>query len=136
MSALRELISSFQNHSFHSNVNCVIYWSRSKVGLACSCHNLRRKARYTCICTYNYDAKINVILGAGVARSVSCVTADWTTGVRSRQRQRIFPVAIVSRPALRPTQYPIQWVPWVKRGRIVTLTTHPHLLPRLRMSRS
>jgi hypothetical protein len=38
-------------------------------------------------------------------------------------------------------QPPIQWVPGVlspgvKRGRGVTLTTHPHLVPRLRMSRS
>jgi hypothetical protein len=36
---------------------------------------------------------------------------------------------------------PVQWVPGVlspgvKRGRGVTLTTHPHLVPRLRMSRS
>jgi hypothetical protein len=40
-----------------------------------------------------------------------------------------------------PTQPPVQWVPGVlslgvKRGRGVMLTTHPHLVPRLRMSRS
>jgi hypothetical protein len=40
-----------------------------------------------------------------------------------------------------PTQPPIQWIPGVlspglKRGRCVTVTTHPHLVPRLRMSRS
>jgi hypothetical protein len=40
------------------------------------------------------------------------------TGVRSRQRKIIFPVASVSRPALRPTQLPIQWVPVVlSRGK-------------------
>jgi hypothetical protein len=68
-----------------------------------------------------------------------------TTGSRSgfdpRQGQRIFPLACVSRPALGPTQPPIQWVPGVlspgvKRGRGVALTTHPHLVPRLKMSRS
>jgi hypothetical protein len=44
-------------------------------------------------------------------------------------------------PYLGPTQSPIQWVPGVlspgvMRGRGVTLTTHPHLVPRLSMSRS
>jgi hypothetical protein len=47
-----------------------------------------------------------------------------------------FPLASVSRPALRPTQPPVQWVPDVKCGRGVTLTTHPHLAPRSIMSRS
>jgi hypothetical protein len=55
--------------------------------------------------------------------------------------ERIFPLASVSRPALGPTQPPVQWVPEVlfpelKRGRGVTLTTHPYLVPRSRMSRS
>jgi hypothetical protein len=45
--------------------------------------------------------------------------------------KRIFPLASVSRPSLGPTQPPIQQVPVVlsavvKRGRGVTLTTHPH----------
>jgi hypothetical protein len=46
-----------------------------------------------------------------------------------------------SRPALGPTQAPIEWVPGalslgVKRGRGVMLTTHPLLVLRLRKSRS
>jgi hypothetical protein len=41
------------------------------------------------------------------------------------EAKRIFPQASVSRPALGPTQPPVQWLPGVKRGWSVTLTTHP-----------
>jgi hypothetical protein len=52
-----------------------------------------------------------------------------------------FLIAPASKPALGPSQPRIQWIPGalspgVKRGRGVTLTTYPHLVPRLRMSRS
>jgi hypothetical protein len=55
--------------------------------------------------------------------------------------ERIFTLTSLSRPALRPTQPPVQWLlgvlsPGVKRGRGVTLTTHPYLVLRSRMSRS
>jgi hypothetical protein len=76
-------------------------------------------------------------LRAGVAQSVQCLTTDRTAEVRSPTGQRIFPLTSESRPALGPTQPPVQWVtgalsPGVKRGRGVMLTTHPLLVPRTR----
>jgi hypothetical protein len=66
--------------------------------------------------------------------SVSIVSGygldDRAIEVRSPAGARISSLTSVSRPALGPTQPPVQWVPGVlslgvKRGRGVTLTTHP-----------
>jgi hypothetical protein len=62
-------------------------------------------------------------------------------GFDPRQRQRIFPLTSASRPAVGPTQPPVQRVlgalsSGVKRCRGVMLTTHLLLVPRLRKSRS
>jgi hypothetical protein len=63
------------------------------------------------------------------------------SGLGDRAIEVRFPSeAPVSRPALRSTQW-VQWVPRVlspglKRGRGVTLTTHPHPVSRSKMSRS
>jgi hypothetical protein len=68
-------------------------------------------------------------------RSVSIVSDygldDQAIEVRSpAEAKRIFPLASVSRPALGPTQSPVQWVmgvlsPGVKRSRGLILTVHP-----------
>jgi hypothetical protein len=64
-------------------------------------------------------------------RSVSIVlTTDRTTRVRSPADTKSFSSSLCVQTALRPTQPRIQWVPevlspGVKRGRGVTLTTHP-----------
>jgi hypothetical protein len=70
---------------------------------------------------------------------VSHYTLDERCSIRGKGKG-FFPLASVSRPAIRPTQTPIQWVPGgrflgVKRSLYVTLTTHPHLVPRSRMNR-
>jgi hypothetical protein len=57
-----------------------------------------------------------------------------------RQRRKDFASILLSRPALWTIQRLIQFVPGVlsprvKRGPFLTLTTHPHLLPRSRMIR-
>jgi hypothetical protein len=74
--------------------------------------------------------------GAVVSQSVYCLTTCWTTGFRFPAEAKDFSCSFVSRPVLRPTQPPIQWVPGVKRGRGLTLTTHTLLVPRSRMCRS
>jgi hypothetical protein len=61
--------------------------------------------------------------------------------IPDRGRAFFFQSLRSDRPAVGPTQPPIQWVLGVlflgvKRGRGMMLTTHPHLVPRLRMSRS
>jgi hypothetical protein len=102
--------------------------------------NIFRVVKILCwVCRYQGKG-----IWAGVAQSVQCLAMGWTVG-RSRfdpqQGQRIFPLASESRPALGSTRPPVQWVPVVlspglKRGQGVTLITHPHLVPRSRMSNS
>jgi hypothetical protein len=58
------------------------------------------------------------------------------TRVRSPAEAKEFSCSLFAQTTLKPTQPPIHWVPGVKRGRGVTLTTHPQLVPRSLVSRS
>jgi hypothetical protein len=73
-------------------------------------------------------SSVNIVSGYGLD--------DRAVEVRSAAEARDFFLWPLSRPALGPTQLPVQWVPGVKRGGGVTLTTHPHSVPRLWVSRS
>jgi hypothetical protein len=90
-----------------------------------------------------YEDVLEFILATGPFRSRGSQCSVWLRTGRPGfdPRQRLFPLAFAFRPVLGPTQPPVQWVPGVlspgvKRGRGVMLTTHPHLVPRLSMSRS
>jgi hypothetical protein len=76
-----------------------------------------------------------VMQRAGVARQYGVWLRTGRPGCDPPQGQMVFLIAPAFRLALRPTHNPIQWVPGalspgVKRGQGVTLTTHPHLVPR------
>jgi hypothetical protein len=68
------------------------------------------------------------------------LTTDWTTGVRSPAEAKGFSSSLCAQKNSEadPASYPVGTVgpSWVKRGRGVSLTTHPHLVPKSRMSRS
>jgi hypothetical protein len=81
--------------------------------------------------------------GARVTQAVQCLATNWTTGrsrFDSRQWRKGFSSILLSRPALRPTQPPVQWLPVVlsrAKPRPWRDPDHsPHLVLRSRMSKS
>jgi hypothetical protein len=121
-------------------------WSQSKTTSALNCAITANGKVENLVASCIYLQFFKIIFKTSnlfVSSYLSTSTTGWTIG-RSRfdpRQGQIFLLAPASRPALGPTQLPIQWAPGVlspgvKRSRGVTLTTHPHLVPRLRMSRS
>jgi hypothetical protein len=78
-----------------------------------------------------------------VAQAVQCLTTGWMIGVRSPAGAEDFSSSpcVHTGSGAHPASCPMGTVPGVispggKRGWGVTLTTRPHLVPRLSMSRS
>jgi hypothetical protein len=87
--------------------------------------------------TSNFEALLYMNRSRGSSGSIVSDYGldDRAIGVRFPAGQRIFPVASVSRPALGPTQPPVQWVSGVlslgvkaRPGRDADHS--PHLVPR------
>jgi hypothetical protein len=107
-------------------------------------HHTQRDDQDTRLCKCTFSAGISSTRSQrwSWSNSVSVVSAygleDRAIKVRSpTQAKGSFPVTSKSRPALGPTQPPVQWVgywkvlsPEVKSGQGMTLTTHPHLVQR------
>jgi hypothetical protein len=77
----------------------------------------------------------------GVAQSVQCLTISWTAGVRSpaEAKDTSSSPCVQTSSEAHPASYPVGTrgpFPGVKHGRGMTLTTHPHLIPRSITSRS
>jgi hypothetical protein len=83
----------------------------------------------------------SLYIGAGAVQSLQCLATDWKTRVLSSSGGKDFSSSfcVQSSSESHPASYQMNTgvlSRGLKRGRGVTLTTHRHLVPRSRMSRS
>jgi hypothetical protein len=102
---------------------------------ACPVSSFRKRPTHICspLIWREPGSSFSIVSGYGLD--------DLAIEVRSPADARDFPLTSVSRLALGLTHPPVQWVPGVVSPRVksgwgLTLTTHPHLVPRSWMSRS
>jgi hypothetical protein len=107
--------------------------------------NFRKSERYSFCSLYVVNKYLHLVtllnFCARIAQSLQCLTTDWMTGVRCPTYAKDFSssLCVQTSTEAHPASYPMDTggpFPRVKRGRVVTLTTQPHLVPRSRMCRS
>ena len=95
------------------------------------CDHSGQSAGLTGLCVTANCVVTNLRIGPGSSVGIATAYGLDGPGIESRCGQD-FPH--LSRPALRPTQHPVKWVPGLSGGascgRGVTLTLHPDLTPR------
>jgi hypothetical protein len=116
------------------------HWT-SHIGRSAN-HTVEHQRSFGGVEAVYFKLHMNTIKERSRGRSVSIVS-DYGLDDRGSipDRGRGFSSSFCVQTGSGAHQPPVQWVPGVispgaKRGRGVMLTTHPHLVPRLRMSRS
>jgi hypothetical protein len=120
---------------FTSSLNREVQRYRALCG-----RSIRKKTSHERIPNLQFNEKTNNCCKMKSRGSSGSIVSDYGLDYRAIEVRSPAGADFSSSPRVQtgsgPTQPPIQWVPGVKRGRGVTLTTQPHLVPRLRMSRS
>jgi hypothetical protein len=131
------IIAVRPNYCFEYNSLTGVYWTSvtfsSKLWSFLRDETFERTTCTLCVCVcvcvcvyiYIYIRMCMYIWGSGSGSTVSDYGLDdRAIGVRSPGGRGFFPLSSVSRPALGPTQPPVQWVPGVLSPRVKARPGH------------